>query len=65
MINVSEIKLKGVLSCPVCGKEFIFVYRDAKGHTSVPCVRCSRIVMVNCETMKAVSIPPKRRRNIS
>jgi len=65
MDEMSEMVLKGVVACPACGKEFIFAYSDAKGHASVPCVRCGRIIMVNYETLKATLIQPKRRKNIS
>ena len=64
MTNVTAMDLKGVVACPACGKEFVFVYNDAKGHASVPCVRCNRISMVDYEEMKATLIPPKKRRNL-
>ena len=45
-MRVGRNGFKGVVACPACGKEFVFAYSDAKGHASVPCVRCSRIIMV-------------------
>lgn len=63
MTDVTEMDLKGVVACPSCGKEFVFVYSDAKGHASVPCVRCNRILMVDYERLEATLIPPKRRIN--
>lgn len=65
MTNVTAMDLKGVVACPACGKEFVFVYNDAKGHASVPCVRCSKILMVDYESMNATLISPKRRKNIT
>ncbi len=63
MTELTEMDLKGVVACPVCGKEFVFAYFDAKGHASVPCIRCSRILMVDYEKMNATLMPPKRRKN--
>ena len=63
MTYMAEMDLKGVVACPVCGKKFVFVYSDAKGHASVPCVRCTRILMVDYENMNATLMPPKRRKN--
>jgi len=60
-----EMDLKGVVACPACGKEFVFAYYDAKGHASVPCVRCGRIIMVDYETLEATLIRPRRRKNKS
>jgi DNA-directed RNA polymerase subunit RPC12/RpoP len=65
MSNTSEIELKGVIPCPVCGKEFVFAYEDASGHASVPCIRCGRILMVDYSNLEATLIPPKQRRNAS
>lgn len=65
MTELKEMTLKGVIACPACGKEFIFAYLDAKGHASVPCIRCSRISLVDYESMEATLIPPKRRKNCS
>ena len=62
MTVVTEMDLKGVVACPACGKGFVFVYSDAKGHASVPCIRCSRIIMVDYERLEATLIPPKKRR---
>jgi len=45
-------------------RESIFVYSGAKGHASVPCTECNRIFMVDCETFKETSMPPRRRRDI-
>lgn len=58
---MKEIEFKGVVACPACGKEFVFAYSDAKGHASVPCIRCSRILMVDYERLEATLISPKRR----
>ena len=63
MTDMTEMDIKGVVACPSCGKEFVFAYSDAKGHASVACVRCTRISMVDYESMKATLIPPKRRIN--
>lgn len=63
MKDTAEMNLKGVVACPACGKEFVFAYSDAKGHASVPCIRCGRIIMIDYETLKATLIPPKRRKN--
>ena len=63
MTNVIEMDLKGVVACPACGKELVFAYSDAKGHASVPCIRCSRILLVDYERLEATLIPPKRRTN--
>lgn len=65
MKKSSEITLKGIIACPACGKEFVFAYEDAKGHASVPCIRCGRISMVDYELLTATLIPPKSRRKIS
>ncbi len=65
MEKTKDFKLKGIIACPACGKEFVFAYEDAKGHASVPCIRCGRISMIDYEHMKATLISPKRRRNIS
>lgn len=65
MEKTINIGLKGIIPCPACGKEFVFAYEDAKGHASVPCIRCERILMIDYEHMKASVIPPKRRRNVS
>jgi len=56
-----EMDLKGVVACPACGKEFVFAYSDSKGHASMPCIRCGRIILVDYENMKATLIPPKKR----
>lgn len=64
MADTVELKLKGVVACPACGKEFVFAYADAKGHASVPCVRCGRIIMVDYSKLHATLIPPKRRKNL-
>ena len=64
MLDVTELKFKGVVACPACGKEFVFAYSDAKGHSSVPCIRCKRISMVDFETMTAKLIPPKNRKSV-
>lgn len=58
MEDMLEMDLKGVVGCPLCGKETFFVHSDAKGHASVN-------FMVDCESLKATLIPPKRSRNIS
>lgn len=58
-----KMDLKGVVACPVCGKEFIFAYCDAKGHASVPCIRCNRILMVDYESLIATLISPTRRKS--
>ena len=63
MAHVIEMDIKGVVACPACGKEFIFAYSDAKGHASVPCIRCSRIIMVDYERLEATLITPIRRKN--
>lgn len=65
MTDIKEMDLKGVVACPACGKDFVFAYSDAKGHASMPCIRCSRIIMVDYERLEATLIPPKRRKNIS
>jgi phage terminase large subunit GpA-like protein len=65
MSSTLEIELRGVIPCPACGKEFVFVYQDASGHASVPCIRCRRISMVDYCNLKATLIPPKQRRNAS
>jgi hypothetical protein len=65
MLSEATLSLKGVIACPACGKEFVFAYSDAKGHASVPCVRCERIILVDYGALKATLIAPKKRRNIS
>lgn len=57
------MKLKGVVACPACGKEFVFAYLDAEGHASVPCVRCGRISMVDYGKLEATLITPKPRKS--
>ncbi|MBC2727102.1 hypothetical protein [Desulfosporosinus sp.] len=64
MSQMAEMDLKGVVACPACKKEFVFAYSDAKGHASMPCIRCSRIIMVDYERLEATLISPKRRRNL-
>lgn len=56
------LTLKGMVACPLCGKEFIYVYSDAKGHSSIPCVKCGRIIMIDYESMAAAIIHPLKRR---
>ena len=63
MTNEVTMDLKGVIACPACEKEFVFAYSDAKGHASVPCIRCGRISMVDYGTLKATLITPIRRKN--
>jgi DNA-directed RNA polymerase subunit RPC12/RpoP len=63
-VRMIKMDLKGVVACPVCGKKFLFAYSDAKGHASVPCIRCSRILMVDYERPEAKLITPKRRAKI-
>lgn len=58
-----SMDLKGVVACPACEKEFIFAYSDSKGHASVPCIRCGRIIMVDYEKLEATLIPPERRKS--
>ena len=62
MGNCFEMNLKGVVACPACRKEFVFAYHDAKGHASVPCVRCGRIIMVDYGRLQATLITPKPRK---
>lgn len=57
----NEVNLKGIVACPTCGKGFIFAYSDSKGHASMPCPKCRRIIMVDYETLEATLIPPKRK----
>ncbi len=64
MIEIKEMDLKGVVACPACGKEFVFAYSDSKGHASMPCIRCGRIILVDYETLEGILIPPKRRKNL-
>lgn len=61
MVNMREMVPIGVVACPACSKRFVYVYSDTKGHTSVPCPRCSRISMVDYERLKAKLISPKKR----
>jgi len=44
MEDMLEMDLKGVVGCPFCGKVSFFVYSGAKGHASVPCTKCNRIL---------------------
>ena len=60
---MTEMDIKGVVACPACGKVFVFAYSDARGHASVPCIRCSRILLVDYERLEATLIPPKRKIN--
>jgi uncharacterized paraquat-inducible protein A len=53
-----DVNLKGVIKCPVCDKNLVFVYPDAKGHASVQCKRCERFLLVDYDKMMAASIPP-------
>lgn len=64
MDKTLEFKLKGVIPCPACEKEFIFAYEDAKGHASVPCIRCGRISMVDYNELNAKLISPKKKRSV-
>jgi len=57
-----EMELKGVVACPVCNKEFVFVYADASGHTSIPCQKCKSIILVDCDKLEGTLIPPRRRK---
>lgn len=63
MTRKTEMDLKAVLACPACAKDFIYAYSDSKGHASVPCVRCGRIIMADYETLEATLISPERRQN--
>ncbi|MDR3540700.1 MAG: hypothetical protein P4L69_06975 [Desulfosporosinus sp.] len=63
MKEMTAMDIKGVVACPACGKEFVFAYFDAKGHASVPCIRCSRILLVDYERLEATLISPKRKIN--
>ncbi|MDW7670583.1 MAG: hypothetical protein SCK57_10435 [Bacillota bacterium] len=62
-MNILIKEPKDVIPCPACGKEFIYAYEDARGHASMPCVRCSRIILVDYENTTARIIPPTRRGN--
>ena len=64
MVDVTELKLKGIVACPACGKEFIFAYSDVKGHASMPCIRCGRISMVDYGTLVATQISPQSRKKL-
>lgn len=64
MAEKVELNLKGVVACPACGKEFVFAYLDARGHASMPCIRCKRISMVDYGKMVATLIPPKSRKSL-
>ena len=64
MLDVAELECKGIVACPACGKEFVFVYSDSIGHASIPCIRCKRILMVNFEKMIAVLVPPQNRNKL-
>lgn len=63
MEDMIKMDIKGVIPCPACGKEFVFAYSDARGHASVPCVRCRRISMVDYGTLLATLMPPLSRKN--
>lgn len=62
MMSAGEMELKGIVACPVCKKEFVFVYMDARGHTSIPCQNCKRIILVDSEKLEGMLIPPTRRK---
>lgn len=64
MADMIKMDIKGVVACPACGKKFVFVYSDAEGHASIPCIRCSRISMVDYGTLLATLVPPKSRKNM-
>ena len=65
MTNMLKMDLKGIITCPACGKKFVFAYSDAKGHASLACVKCERISMVDYETMLATLMPPLSRERLS
>lgn len=59
-----EVNLKGVIKCPVCDKNLVFVYPDAKGHTSLQCKRCEKFSLVNYDKMVAKPIAPTSQKNL-
>lgn len=63
MEDMIKMDIKGIIPCPACSKKFVFAYSDARGHASVPCVRCGRISMVDYEKMSATLMPPLSRKN--
>ena len=44
MDKTMPTKPRGTITCPVCGKEKVYVY-DAKGCVSTHCARCKRTIM--------------------
>ena len=65
MVDLMKLSIKGVVTCPACKKEYIYVYSDASGHNSVPCIRCQRIVLVDNDNLTAQIISPVRKTNLN
>jgi len=49
---------KGALVCPVCQKSQIVAYSDAKGHASMRCDVCRRLLMVDYDAMTVMTTKP-------
>ena len=52
-------KIKGEIVCPVCRKERFVVYGDTSGQTSQHCGKCGRLLLLDYDSMDAVSIRPQ------
>lgn len=42
------------IRCPYCNQKIQSVFEDAKGHLSVKCSRCGKILVINLEYFKSI-----------
>ena len=56
MMEMQSVELKGVIKCPVCGRNPIYVYPDTKGHVSQQCKVCEKFILIDYDKMTAITI---------
>ena len=52
-----KLGFKDVILCAVCGNNVAVVYPNSKGNASVQCNRCERLLLIDCDKMRATQIP--------
>jgi len=55
--------IKGVITCPLCGKEKFFVYPDSQGHVSIHCAKCGRLILLDSDNLTAEVTRPIKNQN--
>lgn len=55
--------IKGVITCPLCGKEKFFIYPDSQGHVSMHCARCNRLILLDSDNLTAEVTRPIKNQN--